>query len=148
MATDITSTEPTQYPDASAIEKILLDCLFRDEELPGDGSAPDGAVIVEAVKGKFGFHPGRLVEHKNEIRQHLDGLPVMFQDTSVEGGGGGWSFLNACVDRHERLWGQHNDINNLLALGIATKQAKLLMPREFWNAFPGGMPYFIVLPPT
>lgn len=151
---DIISADPSapvtapSYPNAARIEEILRDCLFWDSELPGDGSTPEGAVIAQSVRGSFGFHPDRLVSHKAEIRKHLDGLPIEFQDTSVEGGGGGWSFLNACMDRQGSLWGQHTDINNLLALGIATQQAKFLMRRELWDVFPSGMPYFVVLPPT
>jgi hypothetical protein len=31
-------------------------------------------------------------------------------------------------------------------LGIATKQAEILLPREMWPALPGGMPYIAVFP--
>lgn len=152
MDTDERTSAPgmARYPNAVRIEQILLDCLFTDAELAEypAGTPPTGAVLVEAVKGKFGFHPGRIASHTAEIRKHLDGLPVTFQSTSVEGGGGGWSFLNACMDRQGSLWGQHNDINNLLALGVATGQARIQLPRELWSALPGGMPYFVVLPPT
>ena len=32
----------------------------------------------------------------------------------------------------------------LIVLGIATAQARWLMPRDMWPSLPGGMPYFAV----
>ena len=41
-------------------------------------------------------------------------------------------------------WGEHMNIEQLLALGIATGQAGYPMPKEMWKMLPGGMPYFTV----
>lgn len=38
----------------------------------------------------------------------------------------------------------YNTIDQLLAMGIASKKAAFLMPREMWSMLPGGMPYFVV----
>lgn len=127
---------------AANVTTIIEDCLFKDEELV-NGQPPKDAVLVEGIVKNFGFHPGRLAEHKDEILELLHQLPNEFQDMGT-GGGGGWSFLNACNTKDGVQWGEHNNMEELLCLGIATEQAEILMPREMWSAFPGGMPYFEV----
>lgn len=69
----------------------------------------------------------------------LDQLPGEFKLSD----GGGWSFLNACVESNGTLWGQHADVEALMALGIATDLVKYNVPRELWSELPGGMPYFV-----
>jgi hypothetical protein len=68
-------------------------------------------------------------------------LPDMFK----ESGGGGWSFLNACDDRHGNQWtGLHQRMEQLFQLGIGIDKVECQLPREVWPALPGGMPYYIV----
>jgi len=74
----------------------------------------------------------------------------MFKEVNVkffpenEGGGGGWSFLQLCEDDHGEQWtGLHKVMDELLMLAIATKHARILLPRELWSALPGGMPYIM-----
>lgn len=120
---------------AENVETVFKDCLF------GDAEDTSKAVVVEGVLNKFGFHPGRLATHKVEIKQLLDELPSDFRSD----GGGGWSFLNACMTKDGVQWGEHRNIEQLLVLGIATNQAKMLMPRNMWRILPGCMPYFAVI---
>lgn len=123
---------------AEAVTAIMADCLYRHDEIAG-GKVPDDAVLVEGVVRKYGLHPGRLASHKAEIADLLADLPTEFQPSPE--GGGGWSFLNACMDKNGRHWGEHRDMEALFVLGIATEQAAWLLPREMWDAMPGGMPY-------
>ena len=120
---------------AEKVNEIFMDCLFKD------GEDTSGHIAAEGVVTKVGFHPMRLEAHKEDIRQLLQDLPVNFRSDQ----GGGWSFLQACVDNQDNQWGEHRSIDQLLCLGIATKQAKILFPKEMWSAFPGSMPYFSVL---
>jgi len=122
---------------AQNVSDIFKDCLFQH------GEDTSNAVMVECVMINIGFHPDRLLSHKTEIREMLEDLPIEFQSTK-HGGGDGWSFLNACVTKNGNQWGEHNHIDQLLGLGIATKQALILIPREMWKMFPGGLPYFKV----
>jgi hypothetical protein len=120
--------------NAERIQEIVMDCLFRDTEVVKD------PVVVEGVMNTFAFHPGRLDGHKAEIVEYLSQLPEAFH----VGSGDGSSFLGACVDREDNQWGEHRDIEQLLALGIGVKRARILLPRSLWAMFPGGMPYFAV----
>jgi len=137
-----TETETGRVLTAARVEELVKDCLFKDEEWSGEKSkeaAPDGAVFAEGLLHTFVFHPGRLAEHRAEIGALLAELPDDFQIK----GGGGWTFLNACMDRHGNHWAEHPTIEALICLGIATKQARWIL-KEIMAALPGGVPYFSV----
>jgi hypothetical protein len=71
----------------------------------------------------------------------LSDLPDEFQAS----GGGGWSFLNACMTKTGEQWtGMHPTMDKLFMLGIAAGKARWLMPRDMWSVLPGGMPYVSV----
>jgi hypothetical protein len=138
---DAQSKNPTMPKlTAKAVHSVFMDCLFRDEELT-DGQPPEGFVEAHGVMAHVGFHPGRLKENSGKIKALLMELPETFRQKS----GGGWSFLQACVDRFEEQWGEHVNVDELLCLGVASGQARILMPREMWSALPGGMPYFMIV---
>lgn len=122
---------------AEAVDAIVEACLFEP------GEPRESQVEVEAVVHTYHFHPGRIAAHTAEISALLAELPVAFR--AGEPGGGGWTFLNACDDRHGRQWtGLHIKVEALFALGIAVGKARWLMPREMWDVLPGGMPYVAV----
>jgi hypothetical protein len=124
--------------DAQKLDVVFRDCLFTDEELKV--STTPAPVIVEGVLGSFGFHPTRLESHRNFVRECLAQLPKEFMEES----GGGWSFLNACMTKNGKQWGEHFNVNELYVLGQALNFVKCLLPRDMWNILPGGMPYFVV----
>lgn len=123
---------------AENVGKIFEDCLFpegtKEENLTTD------PVLVDGVTINIGFDPVKIKLHKEDIYGLLAQLPEQFQELS----GGGWSFLNACLDKDGKQWGEHIHVEQLLALGIAADLAAYLMPREMWPMLPGGMPYFVV----
>ena len=119
---------------AAAVEKIFLDCLFRENE---DTSS---AVLAQGLTSGFGFHPERLNSHSPSIRALLEELPETFRENT----GGGWSFLQACQTREGDQWGEHRNVEQLVTLGLATGDVEYLVPREMWGALPGGVPYLVV----
>jgi len=121
---------------AKRTQEILMDCLYKPEEV-ADGVPPKDSVIVDGVLHKFALHPARVESHKAEIAELINELPPAFHKSN----GGGWSFLNLCVDKNEVQWGEHRNCEELLVLAIATKQGGLLTPREMWPILPGGLPY-------
>jgi len=127
--------------NAERVQAILRDCLYRDDEVPEDGSAPEGAVVVEGVLRKFGLHPGRLKTHEAEVRSMLEELPDSFK----VGSGGGMSFLHACNDRHGNQWTDfHRTMDELFVLGQSIGCVWYCLPRDLWGALPGGVPYLTV----
>lgn len=117
-------TQPILNPDR--IDKIL-----------GEALAPSGRPI-EGVMRSFAVDCGVVAQHRAEIVAMLGELPDEFMDN----GGGGWSFLNLCQDRHGHLWtGMHSTCEALIVLAEALDLASYMLPRDMWDALPGGMPY-------
>jgi len=117
------------------VEKVIQDCLFRDDEVLVD------AVEAEGIVNKYAFHPQRLESHREDVRSMLYQLPEEFIK------GGGWTFLNMCMRADGVQWtGLHRTQQHLACMAIALKLG-LWFPseRDLWNIFPGGVPYFIVL---
>ena len=126
---------------AKNVETIFLDCLFRQDEI--EDAKPKPGLEMVAVKGiiqSFGFNKVRVDLHKEEIRQLLSQLPEPFREDI----GGGWTFLNGCVKQNGDQWGEQRNVEQLMALGIASEQAKIQTPKELWDVLPGGVPYFSV----
>ena len=121
--------------DPERVSAIFTDCLFRD------GEDTSNHIKAEGIVRNVGFHPERLQNHKAEIEAMLDELPDEFKKS----GGGGWSFLNACNDKHGNQWtGLHQRMEQLFQLGIGISKVQYQMPREMWSVLPGGMPYLVV----
>jgi hypothetical protein len=132
---------------ATRVEAILKDCLYTDDEVGVDCvNAPSTAAMGEGILHTYALHPGRLEQHRTEVKQMLDNLPLPFHTPqSKKGGGGGWSFLNACQDANDVQWtGLHRMMEMLFALGGALGYVRFPMPRDVWPALPGGMPYVTV----
>ncbi|KKN01359.1 hypothetical protein LCGC14_1128560 [marine sediment metagenome] len=121
---------------AENVEKVFMDCLFRDDK---DTSDP---AIAEGITLKIGFNKERLSSHSDDVTTMLAQLPKEFQKDS----GGGWSFLNACNNSEGEQWtGLHKIMEQLFTLGLASGKVISQLPRELWEALPGGMPYYVVL---
>lgn len=117
------------------VDAVIKDCLYKKDEDPID------AVIVSGVMLNIGFNPIKLKEHEEDILSMLEELPNQFMKNN---GGGGWSFLNACIDKNGSQWGEHQDIDALICLGLAINKVEFQMPKAMWSILPGGMPYFSV----
>jgi hypothetical protein len=125
---------------AKAVSELFYDCLFTKEE--AENVTPATEIIrVEGITDQFGFHPGRLESHRDEVRALLAELPDNFQEDK----GGGWSFLQACMTKDGDQWGEHIHIQELLTMAIGLNLAKWQFPRSMWKVLPGCMPYVVVL---
>ena len=125
---------------AAAVTAVFLDCLYQDDEIGASRTPPDGAICVEGIMHKVAFHPDRITQHRSKIRGFLLELPDCFH----RGTGGGWSFLNACMDRHGHQWGEQLTADQLFSLGMAIGAVVVPFGREMWSMLPGGMPYYCV----
>jgi len=110
----------------------------RVEELFKECLSENGRVI-QGVIADFSMD---VTGHEDEIGEMLEHLPDNFMASK----GGGWSFLNACMDREDNQWtGLHYVMEQLFVLGIAAERAKWVLPRDMWEVLPGGMPYVVIL---
>lgn len=120
---------------SEAVTAAFMDCLFTD------GEDTTNHVVAEGIVQTVGFHPDRLASHRDEVMAMLMELPVEFRQT----GGGGWSFLNACMDKDGAQWtGLHQVMEQLFCMGIALGLCEYQIPREMWDVLPGGMPYIVI----
>ncbi|MGV6875870.1 hypothetical protein ACUSIJ_24695 [Pseudochelatococcus sp. B33] len=111
---------------ACNVERLFAEC-FRE--------------AGETTEGVMGCVALDVAGREADIEAMLAQLPDEFQAA----GGGGWSFLNACMDRGGGQWtGMHPTMDKLFMLGIAAGKARFLLPRDLWSALPGGMPYVVV----
>jgi len=125
---------------AENVRAVATDCLFTDDEYPRGVEVPEGAVVVEGIVNKYGFHPTRLEDHRADVASMLDQL----EDSFKTAGGGGMSFLRACYDKDDNHWGEHPTMGLLFGLGIGLGIAHYTLPRDMWPALPGGVPYITI----
>jgi hypothetical protein len=123
---------------ANEVEGIILACLLGHAPVEGDSY-----VIAHSIVRNFCFSKDKIEKYAERIGWLLHQLPQQFLE-ETEGGGGGWSFLNACMTKNGELWGQQRDVEALLVLGVAAGWASIQLPREIWSILPGGVPYFVV----
>ena len=123
---------------AEQIKEIIMDCLYMDEEIT-EGETPKDAVMVKGIVRNFGFHPGRLESHREEVKAILNQMKPEFHANQ----GGGWSFLNLCEDKDGNLWAEHPTMEELIVLAMGLGMARYCLPREAWEVLPGGVPYIV-----
>lgn len=122
------------------VRKVFLDCLF--DEGYTDKDIEDRGKMVQSVMICAGFDSAKLDKNREHIIELLEQLPDNFRKSSESGG---WSFLEACMDKNNHQWGEHRSIDELLALGLAIDKVEFIAPRELWIALPGGVPYFVYI---
>jgi hypothetical protein len=126
-------TEPILNSDQ--VDHIYTACQFHN------GDDENQRVQADGIQTIAMFHARRLNEHQTEISAMLDELPSEFHAS----GGGGWSFLNACNDKHGNQWtGFHFRMEQLFQLGIGIGRVRCLLPRDMWSVLPGGVPYYVI----
>ncbi len=127
------TTETDYRLDPNRVKAVFEEC-----HVPADTK---DAVLVEGITGAEEFDFERLQANVEEIEQMLLELPDVYRESH----GGGMSFTQACIDRHGNQWtGMQMVMNQLFMLGLAIGKVESLLPREMWDALPGGMPYYVI----
>ena len=121
------------------VERIFLDCLFKDNELINGKPSVD-PVVAEGVMLKVGFYPARLEKHKQDVIELLSQTEREFHADS----GGGMSFLRLCNTTDGSQWGEHRSMDQLVVLGKGLGLVEFCLPRDMWDSLPGGMPYIVI----
>lgn len=124
--------EPMQLTAAN-VTAVFKDCLAE--------SVQAATQIVDGVRIKACFDRDKVTANRENILSMLSCLPEQFHALN----GGGWTFLNMCMTADCIQWTDfHETCDNLVCLGIAIGAVKFLLTREFWQCFPGGMPYLTI----
>ena len=132
---------PDLLIDPKEVNEVFLSCLYTEREIEDVEGVPEGAVLVEGIQNKFGFHPGRLEENREKVKKWLEALPRKFRRDV----GGGWSFLKACDQQNGVQWtGFHERMDQLFCLGIGLGMVESRLPKNMWSTLPGFMPYYVI----
>lgn len=130
MTTDIAIKEPMRLT-AGNVDAIFSDCLTNARDFIIHG------VVISAY-----FDRKKVDAHEEQIMQMLMQLPTEFHSPT---GGGGWTFLNMCIDKDGTLWTEfHQMQDKLVCLGRAIGALDYVLPRDLWQVLPGGMPYIVI----
>ena len=129
------ATEKERMLTAENVEKIFKKCTAKVCK------ATD-VVVVKGVRLLAEFDDRMLWRHYRTIKAMLDELPDEFHCEK----GGGWTFLNMCVDKEGCQWADaHETVDKLVCLGRATGTLDWSIPdKAMWAILPGGMPYITV----
>ena len=120
------------------VNEVFKDCLFND---PSEATA-ENTTAIEGIRAKYGLQTSKLKEHEDDIFSMLMQLPKPFRKSV----GGGWSFLNACMNDKEHQWTDAQYImEQLFILGIGIGKVESLFPRKMWSILPGSVPYYAVI---
>lgn len=115
------------------LENIFRDCLYKKSEII-DNKPVVEPIYVSGISHDFGLNPTRLQNHTEAIIDMINQLPSEFKS--------GWSFLNMCIDKEGNQWtSQHSHCEQLAVLAIALDLGRYVMPKQYWNVFPGSVPY-------
>ena len=119
---------------AENVEAIFYECLC-------DENTKSATQPYKGVRNTASFDLAALRKRHGDIEDLLDELPEGFH----EGKGGGWSFLNACMDREGNQWGEHRHMEMLFLLGLAVGRVREPEPfASMREHLPGGMPYYVI----
>lgn len=136
------NTEETEEPQslASRIRDLVTEMLYTSEELQGLplDKPPEGSVCIVGIIHDYAFQPDRVVANREKV---IALIREICTDEFLKSKGGGWSFLNLCMTRDGRHWGEHYNCEQLYAIAAANGLAGYTLPQKMWSMFPGGMPY-------
>lgn len=119
---------------AENVNRIFNSCLKGQDKID--------IIEVHGVRHFVGFKQTKLKEFEKDIIDMLNCLPDGFKKSK----GGGLSFVQAVNDNNDDQWADlHETVDELVCLGLSVGKIQFLLPREEWNKFYGGMPYFAVL---
>lgn len=121
------------------LQDVYWDCHFNGR----DQNMPLGITIKEfsGVGTITDLHMEKVELNREKIEALLSQLPTNFYEKK----GGGWTFLNACIDNKGNQWTDHHSVVDMLVvLGLAIDKLYFLTPKELWTHFPGGVPYICI----
>lgn len=121
------------------VSKVFFNCYLKNKEEHENEKNP---IIVEGIVYKYSFNPIKIEENKDIIISFLQQISKSFYINVGEGD----SFLNFCKDKNGELWTtSHEEMEQLMLLGMAIDKIEYCFPREIWISLPGNMPYLVIV---
>jgi hypothetical protein len=126
---------------AENVERIFFDCLMP-ENLTDEQIEKIKFISTEGVSIGGDFQVKELNKHRQRITEMISQLP----ETFLQHEGGGWSFLNLCLNKDGQQWTDSHEVCDMLVcLGLAIDKIEFnIKDRSKWWSMPGGMPYVFI----
>jgi len=123
-----------------AIDEVMKDVLASEEEtIWRDGvqelENSEDFWIVAGLNKRFALHKERLELHRPIVVYWLTLLSDTFREN-------GWTFLKVPFLADGTKWGNPDDGDILMVLGMGLDLVTVLLPRELDSSLAGGVPYF------
>jgi len=115
---------------AKRVNEIYNDCLWSEDKFSNE----DALQVFSGVMRKAFLSKTNLKKHEEEIFKMLIELPDEFMQSK----GGGWAFVNACIDKNNNQWAEQQTMEYLFMLGIGIDKVKAYIPLGVYT-------YFVVL---
>lgn len=119
------------------IRTIFDDCL-----LPTDYTNDTKCISVCGVSAIFGINPDKIEEHREEIFKMMQALPIEFWESPI--GSDGYTFLNLPFTKDGAQWGEQQNAQELMVLGITAGYMQYLFSKDYWEVLPGSVPYIVI----
>lgn len=113
------------------VYEIFTNCLFKDDEVVNNTPMYD-FVVADGILNTFVFHAKRLEISDKKIGELIKQLPEFDEPIS---------FLNLCLDKEGKTWGEHINMEQLVTLGVACGYLDYTFPKDMWEILPGRMPF-------
>ena len=116
---------------------MLKGCLrYPEEDIgnPSEWARQNGFIFVDGIINSFIVDPELIESIRDNVISLFEKLPDQFRESS----GRGWSSMNAAINGWE-----HVDVEALICMGIALGICDYNLPKQYWDVFPGGMPYIV-----
>lgn len=119
---------------AKRVREILSNCFFKQLNVGAVG------IKVEGIMNTFVFDPEKVKEYEGEILSYL----IELNEDIREDKGGGISLIMIPMDKNDDQWGEQQNADELMCLGMAIGRIKYLIEeRAMWRIFPGAVPYYV-----
>src|SRR6478735_6010944 len=113
---------------AANVEHIFKRCLLNDDEKNLEH------IYEHGVKIEVYFKTSELKKYRQRITEMISQLP----ETFLQHKGGGWSFLNLCLNKDGQQWTDSHEVCDMLVcLGLAIDKIAFCLHRDMWSIFPG-----------
>lgn len=116
--------------------------MFTDSLLPTDHTDETKCISVYGVTSIFGLDPEKIEKYRAEIYSLMEELPNEFWDSPI--GQGGYSFIRLPFTKDGDQWGEQQNAQELMILGLAAGYMQYMFGMDFWKALPGSVPYIVI----
>ncbi len=129
------SNEEAMKLSGKRVRSIFSDCVIKDIDKEWLDVYNDFTIGQGINEPASVFRTSSLNEHREEIAECIEMLPLTPEDTGV-------SILNLGYNKYGREWASNfAEVDMLIRLGVASELLYFHFPKNEWNTLPGEKPF-------